>query len=206
MSSWDRQAVVKKYKALLDASDDPGALMETLGTPTRLAITLARTYVPSSVPAEEDEAAQPAEPEEEIPEQLSLELEPEEELPPEEPETVSARKPGKKLRAGLLIVYLIPAIVIGLPVALILVCVGLPFLGAGAALGTVAVQQAVTLIGRMMMISDILLVAGAGLVLAAAALLLCWFGIWVSITLCRLWISGAVVGLGRRLCVKKEAA
>ena len=50
MSSWDRQAVLEKYEALFAAAEDPDALTEELGTPTKLAIDLAATYVPTPAP------------------------------------------------------------------------------------------------------------------------------------------------------------
>ena len=198
MSSWDRQDTLKKYDALLSSAEDPEAMMEELGTPTRLAIELARTYVPSAAP--DPAAAAPEDEAEEAPEQFTLDLEPEKKLPEPEPVYV------EKTRTGALIAYLIPAIIIGLPVALALICVGLPFLAAGAAGIAFAVMSALAAVGMLSLVSDILLTLGAALVLCAVGLLLCWFGLWLSITLCRLWIGGAVVGLGRKLCVKKEVA
>ena len=197
MSSWDRQDALKKYEALLSSAEDPEAMMEELGTPTRLAIDLARTYVPSHAP---DPAAATEPEQDEVPEQFTLDLEPEKET--SQPEPVYE----EKTKTGALIVYLIPAVIIGLPVALALICVGLPFLAAGAAGIAFAVKSALAAVGMLSLVSDILLTLGAALVLCAVGLLLCWFGLWLSITLCRLWIGGAVVGLGRKLCVKKEVA
>ena len=197
MSSWDRQAALKKYDALFDAAEDPEALIEKLGTPTRLAIELARAYVPTVAP--EPGTGETAEKEEAIPEQLVIELAPERETLPPEP---AVRKTTK---TGALIAYLIPAVLVGLPVALVLVCIGLPILAAGAALIAFAVKEGLAFVAMLSLASDILLAAGAALVLCALGLVLCWLGLWLSITLCRAWIGGAVVPLGRRLCVKKEA-
>ena len=44
MSSWDRSAVLAEYTAKFENTDDPEALAEALGSPTRVAITLARDY------------------------------------------------------------------------------------------------------------------------------------------------------------------
>ena len=41
MSSWDRDIALKKYQALSAAASDEQALIEELGTPTKLAIDLA---------------------------------------------------------------------------------------------------------------------------------------------------------------------
>ena len=198
MSSWDRQAALKKYEALLSSAEDPEAMMEELGTPTRLAIDLARTYVPSPAPDPAERETEDGQAE--VPEQFTLDLEPEKEA--SQPEPVYE----EKTKIGVLIVYLIPAVIIGLPVALALICIGLPFLAAGAAAIAFAVKSALAVIGMLALVSDILLTLGAALVLCAVGLLLCWFGLWLSITLCRLWIGGVLVGLGRKLCVKKEVA
>ena len=193
MSSWDRRAALEKYNALFDAAEDPEALMEELGTPTRLAIDLARTYVPTAAPeVTETEVAEA----EEIPEQFALDLEPEKEQPAPEPVVT------EKTRGGVLAVYLIPAIVIGLPVALVLACIGLAVLAAGAALIAFGVKTALAFMASLSLVSDVLLVIGAALVLCAVGLLLAWLGLWLAITLCRLWIGG-IVALGRKLCVKE---
>ena len=197
MSSWDRQAALKKYDALFDTAEDPEALIEELGTPTRLAIELARSYVPTAAP---EYGAERAAEETAAPEQFAIELTPETEAPPSEPVVTETT------RIGALVAYLIPAILIGLPVALALICIGLPILAAGAACIAFAVKQALALAAMLSLASDILLTAGAALALCALGLLLCWLGLWLGITLCRLWIGDVVVPLGRKLCVKKEVA
>ena len=40
----------------------------------------------------------------------------------------------------------------------------------------------------------------------AVGLLLAWFGLWLSMELCWLWVGKALTGLGKRLCVREEAA
>lgn len=237
MSSWDRQAALRKYRALFAASEDEQALMDELGTPTKLAIELAASYVPTRPPsalaqaleecpvALEDllrdpnalaadllspapEAELPAAPESPLPETWVFDPEPEPADAPEpepgEPEAPQA--PRSRIKAGALIGYLIPAVVIGLPVAVLLVFVGLPFLTAGAGLIFTAVLQALRFIAQLRLVSDVLLTVGAALIACGAGLALCWLGLWLSMELCWLWVGRALLGLGRRLCLRKEAA
>ena len=201
MSAWDREATLAQYDAMLSESEDPEALMESLGTPTRLAIDLARSYVPSPAPvqtpaeAEGDETApvQEAEPE---PEQIQWDLDP-------EPEKIEAIPTKRVVKGGALAGYLVPAILIGLPVAVLLICLGLPFMLAGGALVATAVQQTLRMIALLPLISDILLTVGAALVISAVGLLLFWLGLWISMELCWLWADKVLLGLGRKLCTEE---
>jgi uncharacterized membrane protein len=226
MSSWDRQAALKKYRALFDACADEQALMDELGTPTKLAIELAASYVPTRPPsalamalsqcpvALEDLLRDPGalaadlttpagandlQPETWVFEQTEIaEMT---ETPEEEPEPETRIR----LRRGVLAVYLIPAIVIGLPVTVALICLGLPFIGAGAAVIVTAALQTIRVVGQLRLVSDMLLTAGAALVAGAVGLTLCWLGLWISVELCWLWVGKALTGLGRRLCLREEA-
>lgn len=210
MSSWDREAALEHYGAMLAESEDPEALMEALGTPTKLAIELARAYVPSPAPEPEpapeltdEDWTRPetgAEPEptifaEDVPEQIHWELDP-------EPEAAEAPT-QQVLRGGALAGYLIPAVVIGLPVAVLLICLGLPFILGGGALVIGAVQQALKMLPLLPLISDILLTVGGALCACAVGLLLCWLGLWLSMELCWLWVDKVLLALGRKLCVKE---
>ncbi len=228
MSSWDRQAALKKYRTMFAASADEEALMEELGTPTKLAIELAASYVPTRPPSALAEALSRCpvaledllrDPEAlaadlSLPEPAEAELQPEtwifdmaeDDEPAETPEEAASAPARGRIRTGALIGYLIPAIVIGLPIAVLLVCLGLPFLAAGAALIFTALVQALNFIGQLRLVSDMLLTGGAALVACAVGLALCWFGLWLSMELCWLWVGKAVTGLGRRLCVREEAA
>ena len=226
MSSWDRQAALKKYRALFAASDDEQALMDELGTPTKVAIELASSYVPTRPPSALAQALQEcpvalddllrdpgalAADLNELPSEDESELKPETwifDMVEPEPETdaVPAVPTRLRLQTGALIAYLIPAIVIGLPIALLLVCIGLPFLAAGAGLIVTAVQQALSFFAQLRLISDMLLTLGAMLVACGVGLALCWFGLWLSMELCWLWVGKALIGLGRRLCMREEAA
>ena len=240
MSSWDRQAALKKYRTLFASSADEEALIEQLGTPAKLAIELAATYVPTLSPSALAQALQkcPVALEDLLrdPRTLAAELtdpmpeagetpalQPEtwvfDSLPeptpdrepaademsaPEEPE--EPVPPRSRVRTGALIAYLIPAIAIGLPVAVLLVCIGLPFLAGGAGLIWGAVHGALQIIGQLRLVSDMLLTVGAVLVACGVGLALCWLGLWLSMELCWLWVGRALTGLGRRLCLRKEAA
>ena len=42
MSSWDRQDAMARYAARFDEAEDVDALVESLGTPTRVAFVLAQ--------------------------------------------------------------------------------------------------------------------------------------------------------------------
>ena len=51
MSAWDRRDALAKYDAMFDEAADEAELIDTLGSPTKLAIGLALNYVPSPPPA-----------------------------------------------------------------------------------------------------------------------------------------------------------
>ena len=235
MSSWDRQAALKKYQAMFAASADEEALIEELGTPTKLSVELAAAYVPSPSPsalalaleqcpvALEDMLRDPGvlaadltEPEPPAPETAGLKPETwvfeqmeltETEPAPEAPAAQACDTPPRRVvKGGALALYLIPAIVIGLPVAVVLVCLGIPFLAAGAATVFAAVLAALRIFGHLHLVSDMFLTGGAALVACAVGLLLSWFGLWLSMELCWLWVGKALTGLGRKLCVREEAA
>ena len=253
MSTADRAAAINKYSAMLDAAADADAVMQELGTPTKLAISLARSYVPGAMqeePAQEsaqksapdsaaasaEEGSQTSDPAEsaaseegedapaeesgpvfgagaELDEEQSQAIEsaPEpvqlpEPAPQESAPAESAPEgPRRRLRAGgaVLAVYTIFAIIIGLPVAVVLIAEGLPFLLLGGGIIAAAVFSAVSVVPLLGMFSDILLVSGAGLVFCAVGLVLAWLGAWISISLGSAWIGGAVLRLGRRLCWKE---
>ena len=198
MSSWDRQSVLDEYEARFAAAEDPDALTEELGTPTKLAIDLARTYIPSPPPTPGALSEDPAEKLEEVPEQFAFALD------PERPEQEDAPQTVERTSTAGLIAYLIPAIIIGLPITAVLVCVGLPFLAVGAAVVFSAVKGALAAVAALSLISDILLTVGVALIVCAVGLILFWLGLWLIMELCWLWVGKVLVPLGRKLCVKKE--
>lgn len=211
MSAWDRRDTLQKYDALFDEAADIEELVATLGSPTKLAIGLASDYVPSpapvSLPVEPSEAEAEKPVSEESAEESALESEEAEESAEESvPEEAVPAKPARKVRFFGLLVSLVFTLLIGIPVALLLICIGLPFIVSGLGLGAGLVWAAVSAIPMLALFSDILALLGVGLVLMALALLLFWFGLWVSFELGYLWISGVVLRLGRALTYKKEVA
>ncbi len=214
MSAWDRRDTLQKYEALFCETANDEELIATLGSPTKLAIGLALNYVPSPAPvsiaveeeeeavelAAEEEAEQPAEDVE------SAEGESLPEACEEEEEEPYIAEPRRRVRAFGLLVSIIFGLVIGLPIALFLICVGIPFLVSGLGVAGGAVWAALTAIPMLSMFSDILVVLGVGLVLCALGLLLAWFGLWLSFELGYLWLGGVVLRLGRALTYKKEVA
>ena len=237
MSSWDRQDAINKYRARFAACADEEALIEELGTPTKLAIDLAASYVPTrspsmlaaaltrcpveledmlrdpgvlaadlSVPETPDVPDDAPKPETWVFDSApapAAEALPEPDGTPETPEPPVMEK---RIRGGALAAYLVPAVLIGLPIAVALVCLGLPFLCGGAALIGTSVYEALQIFGSLTLVSDMLLVGGATLLACAVGLLLAWFGLWLSMELCWLWVGRALVGLGKRLCLREEAA
>ena len=251
MSSWDRQAVLEEYSARFAAAEDPEALIEELGTPTRVAYVLAQSYVPTPapVPASETvpEAPAAASAPENAPDQAeeqsapadldrlleevsseefwtgpTAEEQPSEaperaetpvpetpaEIPAPEPAPVPApaqpKRPRRRVRVGGLFGFLALCIVPGIPVALLLIAVGLPFMALGAFGALLLVRTALAAFPNYKLWSDSLLLAGAGLVGLAVCLLVFWLGLWISISLCRLWIREALVPWGRRLIFARE--
>ena len=216
MSSWDRQAALKQFEQLWDDSADPDALMEELGTPTRVAVELARSYVPSPPPTVEP----PAEAEMPAAEESGAEVQaPASEEAPAEPEAPAAGaepapaaepepepEPEKpRARAGGAIAGVLLFLAIGLPVTLIALCVGLPFLSGGIAVIVAAVNYVLRVLPNLMLVSDILLMLGGGCGVSALGLLLACFGLWLSVILAWLWLSRPVLSLWRRLVYGKEA-
>lgn len=219
MSDEDRQRTIEKYNRMFSKAADEEEFMQRLGTPTKVAIQLAGNYVPSTP---EQRAAEDAE-REMYEAQSALfdggsvsesEMSAIAAVPArEEPETVIEEEieepaPAHKVRrvkGGMLVIYILLSLVIALPITLVLVLVGIPFAAAGIALGFAAIAAAPEFIGALSLFSDISLVVGAALVVLAVALVLLWFGLWLSITLAKLWIGG-VFRLGAKLCTKEAEA
>lgn len=143
----------------------------------------------------EDEANEPDEAEE---------PETEAEIFFEEPE--SAELPAEatryKTNAALLILYLIFAIPIGLVLLALSIVLTLTLLGLGVLVIAAGAKLMAFAFSSLVIFADIMLCAGAVLIAFAAALILLWLGILMLVR----GISGtvgAVVSLGRRLCVKE---
>jgi uncharacterized membrane protein len=262
MSAWDRDAEIEKYRQMLESAPDAEALMAQLGTPTRVAIGIARDYTPTprpETPAEDEseseeeweepetdgdsdapeedppeDDAQAEAPEKEpetgavfgadtalSPEQLgALTADEAPERSPAQPEAVAevaqdesaedesapeeASRKKRKARPVVTTLYSIVSVIIGLPIAVVLIFLGVPFLMLGGSVIWGVVYAAIYIIRELTMISDIMLVGGVSGMLCALGLVVTWFGLWLSITLGCAWINGVIFRLGSKLCFKKE--
>lgn len=128
------------------------------------------------------------------------EFEPDESDEPEEDEP-----PRRELRPVMTAIYAVFVLVIGLPVALVLTLLGVPPLLLGTGTIALVVYALMNMLPALSMVSDILLLGGAGLAVCGVGLILAWLGLWISIELGSLWINGVVLNLGGRMCFKKEA-
>ena len=202
MSPWDRKVELRRYERMFDLAADPDKLIEDLGTPTKVAVELARDYVASPPPeASNWDEFQKEQPLPDAPEDAG-------ELAEEAsavPEAEKEQKPKRRARPGGVAGFALFTLVIGVPVAVALVCIGLPFLALGVSLIAAAVSTVLQNIGAFRLASDLLLALGGGMAAAAAGLFLAWFGLWLSITLCRLWIAKVMIPLANTLCYGKEA-
>lgn len=126
---------------------------------------------------------------------------------PEAPAAVpekGAPSPKRKAKPAALTIYIILSVIIGLPIAVVLIFIGVPFLALGVGLVAADVYALMALVPMLGMVSDILLVAGGGVILGAVGVLLAWLGLWLSLSLGGLWIGGVIFRLGSRLCFRKE--
>ncbi len=130
----------------------------------------------------------------------------EEETAAETMEAAEAPVRRRRVRPFGLIVSILFGLIFGVPIALVLILVGVPFLVTGVATVAVAVWSVLTAVPALAMLSDILVVVGAGAVICGLGLLVAWFGLWLSFELGYLWIGGVVLRLGRALTYKKEVA
>lgn len=137
-------------------------------------------------PAESDETEEPEEAEE------SPDLPPFWGGPPELP------KPPKA-KVGLLILYIILGVAVGLPLTVLFACVALGIFGCGGALIAAAALLVSFCFLGMGVVADILLLAGAALVLAALGLLLLFFAVWFFIR-CVVGFVNLILRKGREWC------
>lgn len=95
---------------------------------------------------------------------------------------------------GLLILYIILGVAVGLPLTVLFACVALGIFGCGGALIAAAALLVSFCFLGMGVVADILLLAGAALVLAALGLLLLFFAVWFFIR--------CVVGFVNLICAR----
>lgn len=313
MSSKDRAREIEKYSELFEGSASDEEVIASLGSPTRLAIAIARDYVPSeddeeeypaqdevgSVPPAEDSGSE-AEPAENAPPAEAAETQAEasdsapapapdsaaDEAPTAQPaedgdtspvfsgdsamspemlsalekaiekrvieeenepyvqsEAESRKKRGRKAekeaakaakrekkaeisekadviseeapagnnkkrraRPVAVVFYTIVSLLIGLPVAVVLIFIGVPILALGAGAVALTVWAAASIIPALAMISDILMVLGTSMIISAVGLILAWLGVFISLSLGSAWIGGVVFRLGSKLCFKEVSA
>ncbi|MBQ9412766.1 MAG: hypothetical protein IJU29_06690 [Oscillospiraceae bacterium] len=205
MSSWDRDAALKRYERMLFLAKDPQALMEELGTPTKIAVELARDYVPSPPPEKAAGWPEPlSEPKEETIQETHAAAAEEDAVPAPAPEPASEpveeQPPARPKRpggtAGAL--FWLFALAIGVPVGLFAIAIGIPLLVAGISLAAYLILYIPAGLMRFHLFSDVLFVSGAGLTGLALSVLVSWLGLWLSLTLCRLWIECVLMRLYSR--------
>ena len=114
-------------------------------------------------------------------------------------------KTVRKLNPLLLILYLIPAIPVGVAVTALLLVPAVVFLALGVAVIGAGVLLLISAFGSFAMLSDILVVLGGSLIVLAFGILFAWLFVW--------FIGVAIVGfiralcrLGRKWCSKEVAA
>ena len=189
MSAWDRKAALRRFERMFDRAEDEEALIESLGTPTKVAVELARDYEASPPPEDTGEWDLPAGTRGPVL------------LPADAAEPARVRR---ELSPGGIFGFILFALFVGLPVAALLICLGLPFMAVGAvAIGASFVTISETL-GIFHLWSDFFMVAGVGLVVSAVALVVFWFGLWLSISLCRMWFVRVLGSVASRLCFREE--
>lgn len=104
-----------------------------------------------------------------------------------------------KAKVGLLILYIILGVVVGLPLTVLFACVALGIFGCGGALIAAAALLVSFCFLGMGVVADILLLAGAALVLAALGLLLLFFAVWFFIR-CVVGFVNLILRKGREWC------
>lgn len=104
-----------------------------------------------------------------------------------------------KAKVGLLILYIILGVAVGLPLTVLFACVALGIFGCGGALIAAAALLVSFCFLGMSVVADILLLAGAALVLAALGLLLLFFAVWFFIR-CVVGFVNLILRKGREWC------
>ena len=238
MSDWDRERALSDFRKLLESSDDPEALIESIGTPTSVAGRLAQDYEPSLPPKlpEAEAGTEAAQPEGQVlPEELSAaegnaavstetfawmrehfggnalaeagEAEAGNALVPPPVEeavepgdfAVAELEPKRQVPPALLVIYCLLCIGIGVPVFVGLLCIGVLPLVCGISLIALVVETLPGAFQALALFSDRMLLSGGALLVLAAALLLAWLGLWLSISLSRGWIGGVLIGIWKKL-------
>ena len=107
-----------------------------------------------------------------------------------------------RLSPGLLILYLIFAIPLGLIALVLLAAVTLTVLGFAAAVMGAGVLLVTFSLSGISVAADMILVIGAAIIAFAVGILLLWTAFWLILSAFKALIGG-IIKLGRRVCVKE---
>lgn len=107
-----------------------------------------------------------------------------------------------RLSPGLLILYLIFAIPLGLIALVLLAAVTLTVLGFAAAVMGAGVLLVTFSLSGIAVVADMILVIGAAIIAFAVGILLLWTAFWLILSAFKALIGG-IIKLGRRVCVKE---
>jgi uncharacterized membrane protein len=224
-----REEAISRYEAMFDETGEEkeNEVIARLGSPARVAVAIMRELdgrppanpKPNPAPeAGEDESPEAIEesieednnPDGEdtpaAPEAEELEKEAPAEGVQEQPDDSGAASaqpvPEKRLRPFLLVLYIIPAVVIGIPLIALALAVSIAFFVGGVAALAGGVQAFILGFSVSGLIADSLLLFGGGLVIFALGLFVTWFSIWLCASSLR-GIAGGIFSLGRRACYKE---
>lgn len=114
-------------------------------------------------------------------------------------------EPAYKTNVFLAILYMLGAIVIGVPVLAVLLVLDLAVLAIGVACGAGGVGLIATAFIGLPMVADMLILLGGGAAVIAIALVVIWLAIWLFIRMVIGWVR-LLVRLGKRWCRKEIAA
>lgn len=224
VQSEDKSKILQHYNELLDSAEDEQAMLDSFGSPTKLAVMISRDYrqgrdvfAPCEGSARPEEKSEEAPPPEEPPavEEPSVQEAPEENAPaeevpaeeaPAEEQTEPVEEPAPqvetKTNIALLIPYLIVAIAVGAAVILAITAAVLFFLPVGALFAFVGVKGIALVFSGMTVLADILVIGGGAAAVLGLAILFIWFAVWLILRGYRGIVRG-LKALGRKLCVKE---
>jgi len=209
----DRDKILQHYNELLDNAEDEQTMLDSFGSPTKLAVQISRdfrqenpegsVFAPRESTAEPEVNAEKPVIEETAPVEETVDPKAAETVAPA-PETVTEPAPEteKKTNVALLVPYLIVAVALGLAAIAAITVVMLISLGLGILFGFVALKGFALVITGMTVFADILVVVGGAAVLLALAIFFIWLAVWLILAAYRAVVRG-LKALGIRLCVKE---
>lgn len=114
-------------------------------------------------------------------------------------------EPEYKTNVFLAILYMLGAIIIGVPVFAVLLVLDLAVLAIGAVCGAAGVSLIMTAFIGLPVVADMLILLGGGAAVIAIALVVIWLAVWLFIRMVIGWVR-LLVRLGHRWCRKEIAA